>query len=118
MFEKATNFDELFKIIQEKKEVIGADGWAHSANYLMETIGEVGKIAEELQKNDFITAGSEDEIRSDLNDEPDFRRKIRCITRTEGLREKVFELIIKEVMVKGISEESNNTIIPKTPDKG
>lgn len=109
MFEKATNFEELFKLLREKKEVVRSDGSVQSADDLIDLIEDTREIVEELQKSGFVIAGNEDEIKSDLNKTPDFCKKIRCITRTEDLRGKVFTLVINEITARGINEKSDDT---------
>jgi len=83
-----SNFSQLYLAIAKKEKMIGSGGEEYSAEYLIKQIDNVRNI---------IKASGIKEITKELFEEsPVWNGAIRTITRNEGLRDRVIELLIKE----------------------
>ena len=114
--EEVKNFSELYNVIIKKGKVIGSDGTEHKADDVIAKINQARKALKGLQKQGGITTLTREAIKKLIKEKSDLMQLIRKITRQEGLRVKVTELAIDEVIERGVSSPA--PVEQKTEKKG
>jgi len=91
---EAKSFSQLYQVLNKKGEIIGSRRIRYSSELLINTIDKLRKNLNELKE-----AGLDfGKINEDKLKETEFwKSQLNEITRSEGLREKVSELLIKEL---------------------
>ncbi len=88
MIGRAENFDQLFEIIKREERLVGSSGRKYSSEYLIDSINKVRNNLKTLLYARSDSKMTEGDIL--------YQRALSGITRSEGLRDKVSELVKKE----------------------
>lgn len=80
----AENFDELYEILRKRGEIKGKENTVYKADYLIESIEVLRKKFKDYDKTVIVSG-------LDLN----LSKFASTVTRSEGVREKVKELLLK-----------------------
>lgn len=100
--EGALDFDKLYEVIRNKGTIVGTIvGFRHNyeADFLIDKINRIREELEDSRKEGEIEDFSREAIKRFMaKKNMIIKELIHCITRSEGLRAKVVELAIDEVI--------------------
>ncbi len=111
ILETAKNFGELYGFIKKFGQIIGqiigSDGEKYEPDYLIKTIESVREGMRNFQRREKITGLTGKEIRNKMKVDFQLHALLRQITRSEGLRGQVIDLLIDEA-IKQETDNKNN----------
>jgi len=96
--EKALDFNKLYKILRSKKVIIGSKGKKYQARDIIDKIARIREDLEDARREGEIERLTQEEIKEFIARDENLKEQIWNITRSEGLRAKVIELAIDEVI--------------------
>lgn len=96
-FEKALDFDQLYKILRSKRVIIGSSGKKYPARNIINQIARIREKLEDSRIEKEIGKLTPERIGIFMAENESLKELILSITRKEGLRTKVIELTIKEI---------------------
>ncbi len=99
--EGADNFGNLYEILRRKQIIIGSNGREYKAGDLIELIEDFREDLEHLQKQDKIKELTVESVKRLVFENEFLKTDILNITRSEGLRNRVVDLAINEVIERG-----------------
>jgi len=99
--EKALDFDKLYEILRSKGVITGSK-CNYEARYLIDKINQLREELEDSRREGDIEILTQEKIKEFMARDEILKKQIRNITKSEGLRAKVKELAIDEVIEKGM----------------
>jgi len=95
--EGVSDFNKLYKILRSKIVITGSK-CNYEARYLIDKINQLREELEDSRREGDIEILTQEKIKEFMARDEILKKQIRNITKSEGLRAKVKELAIKEVM--------------------
>jgi len=95
---KASNFDELYKILTRKKVIIGSSGKEYQARNIIDQIAQIREDLEDSQREWGRRELTPEKIGVFMLENESLKKQIVNITKKDGLRVKVIELAINEII--------------------
>ena len=97
-FGKALDFIELYKILRRKGVIIGSRGKEYQARDIIDQIARIREDLEDSRREWGIEELTPEKIGRFMLENESLKKQILAITNKEGLRTKVIELAIKEII--------------------
>ncbi|MBZ9577644.1 hypothetical protein KJA13_01225 [Patescibacteria group bacterium] len=94
---KALDFDKLYEILRSKRVIAGSK-YNYEAHLLIDRINQIREDLEDSRREGEIKELTPEGIGRFITENENLKEQIRNITRKEGLRTKVIELAIDEVI--------------------
>jgi len=102
--EKALDFDKLYKILRSKRVITGSKGKKYQARDIIDKIARIREDLEDSRREGEIEELTPEGIGEFMVGNMIIKKQILDITRNEGLRAKVKELAIDEVIERGMKK--------------
>ena len=99
--EEVSDFDKLYEILKSKGVITGSI-CDYEACYLIDKISQIREELEDSRRKGKIKTLTQEKIKEFMARNEILKKQIRNITKSEGLRAKVKELAIDEVIEKGM----------------
>ena len=97
--EEVSDFDKLYEILKSKWVITGSI-CNYEACYLIDKISQIREELEDLRREGKIETLTQEKIKEFMAGNEILKKLLRDITKSEGLRAKVKELAIDELMGK------------------
>lgn len=95
---KALDFDKLYEILRRKRVIVSSKGRKYQAGDIIDKIARIREDLEDSRREGEIEKLTPEGIGRFITENENLKEQIRNITRNEGLRTKVIELAIDEVI--------------------
>lgn len=98
----ALDFDKLYEILRSKRVIAGSKGRKYQAGNIIDKIARIREDLEDSRREGEIEELTPEGIGIFMAGNMIIKKQIHDITRREGLRNKVIELAIDEVIERGM----------------